>query len=398
MSITATRTDTVDIFPPSSTCLLIGASLSGKSTLVKYLITEHCYFFTQPIRQFLIVYCNLQSRFIFDRESIENINIVQIYLSEFDTSILIEGTFLIFEDASDSHPFIKSSISTYTHHGQLTATFVLCQNISGSLSDLVGLVHKVIFFTKAKTVAKDFKHIVQRFVSDVQLKTYLNSVFQFVSSTASSLLLELYSRTYIRFSPVAFSHLELLKSGGCKIYLGPSDMSTEEFGKDIATLHPFDATDNADEGRNEFIPKNTLIVLPLEFVASFKHSSLNESPCEKNEAWIDVVNDIEDDIDSFIHIKRRKCAKLLLSRILHSDQFCITSPDKFLYLKRKPTYKVAILEFVSFVTRTKGPNEILQPHQIIFIDIKKVLLQKGAPSFLFKNVLLDSKQINRAHM
>lgn len=415
----------VTVFPPHTTCALLGTSLSGKSTYLKFILKNIDSLFELgcDISAVYIVYCDIKSTFHFSVKDtltdycdifpciyVNNKPLYQTYLSDFEPENLSTNSILIFEDVSDFHSLIKSSIHFYTHHLKLAATFIVCQTLSGRLSELSLLVQKVIFFTRSKSVAKEFKLVLNKFFPSDTYKQYLQTVYQFVEQSNDKLLLSLFNQYSKQLTYLALSHLELLEIGGAKAYTGPfSNIDfdyTDSMDIDKTFLDNYsemaagnDDAEHAHEahfgGNNAGveIPKNTLILMPVKYL-NFKKQEQVENDGTRNclnskqkEEWNSLISALSINIEEIFKIKERTAARFLMKEILSNPNFCITS-NKMISLNKKPNEPVSILDFIKFCIRSKAPHEQLNSSHYIYRDMKRALTSNGTPENVFKNALL----------
>lgn len=413
----------VTVFPNHTTCALLGTSLAGKSTYLKFILQHiDLLFECVDVSAVYIVYCDVKSNFYYPLENFEentdcdnfscitvnNKIVYQTYLSDFDPDTLTTKSILIFEDVSDFHSIIKSCIHFYTHHFKLAATFIVCQTLAGRLAELSLLVQKIIFFTRSKSVAKEFKIIINKFFSSDLYRQYLIKIYQFVESTNDKLLLSLFSQYTKTSLYLAISHLELINLGGAKAYLGPNQEDTdfeylnkmsleegflEKYSDETAVNGPFPDLVPGQKWNNSTsveVPTNTLVLMPIKYLNFAKEDQQKNKHClnSKDEVeWNNVLASLTSNIQAIFDYKDRAMAEFLMREICLNPEFCITS-NKMIHLNEKPSEQVSMIDFIKFCRRTKAPYEQLHSNQMIFKDMKRALVRNGTPENAFKNALL----------
>ena len=231
--------ESVSIFPPCSTNVLIGTSNCGKSSLLKTILKNYKNYFggSRPSCA-VIVYCNNKTprwggsgvgitsagdKFLHPddpddtddprREDEGGLLLEEYDIEDFDLDFVRPHSVLIFEDVSVVHSVIKQSINVGAHHIPLQSVFLVTQNLTGGSDkhfELSQICHRILFCLKTTSASNSCKQTISRFFSDPDTKKYLGAIQRFCERTHAWLLLEMNSIASHVNPFRAFSHINHL--------------------------------------------------------------------------------------------------------------------------------------------------------------------------------------------
>ena len=375
------------IFPKNNSVLLCAPSRSGKTSFIhKLLINKNLYFGDNHFDSVIIVSCNPKVDIVLPE--LESCSVKGIYLEEFDSNLVEEGTCIIFDDVSTYSSKIGEALNVLLHHLNLPFIAVLVHSVLGTdLFKFASICHKIIFFLGSTSSARLAAYIISRFFRDKETKLYLEQVLAFCQTQNNNLLICLNKGANERLQYLALSHLDSLsKFGYCLAYQGSShQIPNERMEVDDRVAKNFDLTN---------LPPNTCVLVPVTSVLKAKQnlsdssssSSSSQHLCTK--IWNQGVADVERAIETYFKVTHWSRCKNILREILKNSSFCLDPDSLILYLKKFPKQKANLIDFLAFSIRPCAPGENCKPDHTIFKRFAATLLSQGSPKNLFKNKFL----------
>lgn len=369
------------LFPKYSTNLIIGPSNSGKSYLIKYILSNSQHYFEKVPNNIYIVHCNNQTppyaiEFEFSK-------LYQFNIEEFDLNLVEPESILVFEDVNVLHECIKIACNVSTHHLPLLSLFIVSQNIIGNRHfELVKLCHRAIFCLKSKAASNSADYIKRTFFKDFETRDYLNKVLAFGEKSQTYLLLEINSIAARPGVFLAFSHFDQVNFA-----LGYSI-------NNLTNLKKFDLKKNKRMEVEQFVenisspPPNTFVILPLNFVQEqvVKKNETNKgTECAAQKDWNHVMDNINFTIEQDMTLNRWRTAKSLARYVLESNQFCITIDGRFMTLKSRPLDKAVFFDFLNDATRRTSTWEKPKKEWKLYRQFVKALREEGTSLTPIKN-------------
>lgn len=403
-------------FPKYSVNIVTGPTSVGKTYFVTQIVNNYKEYFDHRLDRVFVILCNSRVKSISFDENLD-VPVEQVVLSDFLSDHLRDNDLVIIDDLQFITPEVKLAISVCAHHQSLASLFVVTHTLLGTKNfELLSLCHRVFLFLGSTANHRLTTYILDRFFGDPITKTYLKTVLNFCANENEVLGLELSPIGHTPQIISAFSHLKYLTSGkqeakeGRYCFLYPSPHFGERFRSRFSdpSQSPVILKSNkaesmsvafvhSDSTRN--LPPNTLIALPAQFLADQIKTDGGGQPsgaCADRAEWETMLEDVEDNIESFFPLKRWKVSKNLAKEILGNRNFCITKDGKSFHLVDKPNTKVNLLSFLGLVTRRAGPNEKMKkPEWAIYNPHIRELLEGGTPRELFINTLLLRKSTDK---
>lgn len=368
------------LFPKYSTNLVIGPSNSGKSFLIKYLLSNPTNYFEKTPENIYIIHCNSQTPEY--NLSVDFSRVHQFNIEDFDLNLVEPESILVFEDVNILYESIRVACNVATHHLPLLSLFIVSQNVIGNKHfELVKLCHRAIFCLKSRAASNSADYIKRTFFKDFETKDYLSKVLQFAERSQTYLLLEINSIAarpgqfiaYSNFDQVNFAlAFSLNPITNLPIYIiKKKDLMDVESLVGEITSPP---------------PPNTFVILPFNSVFEQVKKKSNEvGPCASEKNWSQVLATVYSIIEQDLPLKRWRNAKSLARYVLESNSFCVTIDGRFISLKNRPLERVVFFDFLNDATRRATTWEKPKKEWKLFKMFVKALVDSGNSTTPIKN-------------
>jgi hypothetical protein len=134
--------------------------------------------------------------------------------------------------------------------------------------------------------------------------------------------------------------------------------------------------------------------------ASSKEGGRKKKACPRRE-WEEMVEFLENEIESSFPFKRWMHAKNLLRELLRCSDLCISADYRLCFIKTKsavssqqqqlppPKHKhFSIVDFLNLATRHSAPGEMASQKILDFVPLVKILLAHAIPHTYIQNKML----------
>ena len=400
-------------FYPHSVSVISASTNSGKTTLLLNIIKNRNLCFVRPFNKVVVVLCNQKvDGTPYLELADDSLSVEVCYLEEFiPDEHLSPNVLLIFEDVDTLSKEILACINVNAHHSDLASLFIVCQSIFAEedFKLLLSLAHRIFIYFSGTGGTKLANYIRQYFFVNSELKQYFKSIISFAEINNNLVLFELNEiarKDKPHYLAIAgFEHFfnqeetdqneeeeeeqtENMSSSPMKPVVFPHFHKKNMYKR-------FDNNEAQVEGIDpSTLPRGSYLLVKAENVTqkNNKYKTLNsdETDCEKD--WKMVNDIIIDDIESGLKFNKQQTAKNLAKSMLNSKHFCISKDGKSVMVKDQPKTTSSLLDFLNTASRASGPNEIADPHFVLFT---KLLLQSKTPKFYFKNKSLFNNPTSR---
>ena len=394
-------------FPRASVNLITCASNSGKTHLLQKIFHSPGAFIEDyaSIRRIIYINCNKRDiGFIhpwqqdpLDKGAFELVTLGIEQLSEFE-EVVEHGDAVILDDLLTLSEAVHHLINYGSHHYNLTVFIVTQSCLASPLYSLVSSVHNIVLFFKNSSTSRLAHHLLHQFFHCSVTKKYLQRIFAQAERDKCILVLKI---NCVATSPrhkaiLAYSHIERLFEGTslphCQVYpeLGYRDAIMEETSLQKIKVP---AKLAASLGSDTFLlvpAKNVLIEAPEE---EEKDAKKEANACPQRE-WEEMVEFLENEIESSFPFKRWMHAKNLLKELLRCPELCISADYRLCFMKTKsalslPKHKhFSIVDFLNLATRHSAPSEMASQKILDFVPLVRMLLAHAIPHTYIQNKML----------
>jgi len=395
-------------FPRASVNLITCASNSGKTHLLQKIFHSPGAFIEDyaSIRRIIYINCNKRDiGFIhpwqqdpLDKGAFELVALGIEQLSEFE-EVVEHGDAVILDDLLTLSEAVHHLVNYGSHHYNLTVFIVTQSCLASPLYSLVSSVHNIVLFFKNSSTSRLAHHLLHQFFHCSETKKYLQRIFAQAERDKCILVLKI---NCVATSPrhkaiLAYSHIERLFEGTslphCQVYpeLGYRDAIMEETSLQKIKVP---AKLAASLGSDTFLlvpAKNVLIEAPEEEGEDAKKEA---AACPQRE-WEEMVEFLENEIESSFPFKRWMHAKNLLKELLRCSDLCISADYRLCFIKTKsamsspPKHKhFSIVDFLNLATRHSAPGEMASQKILDFVPLVRMLLAHAIPHTYIQNKML----------
>jgi predicted ATPase len=395
-------------FPRASVNLITCASNSGKTHLLQKIFHSPGAFIEDHASIRRIIYINCNKRDIgfihpwqqdpLDKGAFELVALGIEQLSEFE-EVVEHGDAVILDDLLTLSEAVHHLINYGSHHYNLTVFIVTQSCLASPLYSLVSSVHNIVLFFKNSSTSRLAHHLLHQFFHCSETKKYLQRIFAQAERDKCILVLKI---NCVATSPrhkaiLAYSHIERLFEGTslphCQVYpeLGYRDAIMEETSLQKIKVP---AKLAASLGSDTFLlvpAKNVLIEAPEE---EEKDAKKEAAACPQRE-WEEMVEFLENEIESSFPFKRWMHAKNLLKELLRCSDLCISADYRLCFIKTKsamsspPKHKhFSIVDFLNLATRHSAPGEMASQKILDFVPLVRMLLAHAIPHTYIQNKML----------
>jgi len=416
-------------FPRASVNLITCASNSGKTFLLQKIFQHPGAFIEDHASIRRIIYINCNKRDIgfihpwqddpLKEGAFELVALGIEQLSDFE-EVVERGDAVILDDLLTFSEAVHHLVNYGSHHYNLTVFIVTQSCLASPLYSLVSSVHNLVLFFKNSSTSRLAHHVLHQFFHCSETKKYLQRIFAQAERDKCILVLKI---NCVATSPrhkliLAYSHIERLFEDTsllphCQVYpeLGYRDALMEEtslqkikvpaklaasLGSDAFLLVPAknvfvddDDDDDEDDGDGGG-----------EGGAGRKEGGGKKKACPRRE-WEEMVEFLENEIESSFPFKRWMHAKNLLRELLRCSDLCISADYRLCFIKTKsavssqqqqlppPKHKqVSIVDFLNLATRHSAPGEMASQKILDFVPLVKILLAHAIPHTYIQNKML----------
>jgi hypothetical protein len=142
---------------------------------------------------------------------------------------------------------------------------------------------------------------------------------------------------------------------------------------------------------------DTFILVPAKNVLVEEEEEEEEGEKMKKEAsclqrdWEEMVEFLENEIESSFPFKRWIHAKNLLRELLRCSDLCISADYRLCFIKNQSASKqkhFSIVDFLNLATRHSAPGEMLSQKMLDFVPLVRILLAHAIPHTYIPNKIL----------
>ena len=416
-------------FPPASTTLIVGPSMTGKSYFLKQVLEHQHLFFDSPVERVVVVNCRDNIRF-YDLEqkgakrTRQVPKVEQFAWEVFQLTDLREGDVVIIDDLQVVTDLLRELITTSVHHSNLAHLFVVTHSVLRTPKyEILSYAHRVLVFMSGASGTNLVSYIVRNLFRDEELKEYLTKILGSAQKQKTTLSLQINNLPgSLEPYHIALSHLEELFNKNFAFAVVYSHPANIESYRDQAVqfrARKFEPAALAEAKKtmpkaSALFPGSFLVVDPdsVEDIRNMAAEPLDDElfgsaegdyhlrdgvdsdGCLRKgkELWNQTVLNLESDIENFVPSKKWLKAKNLLSEILRNPDICILDDQRRMRLKADKDAVVSLLDFVLAVSRREGPSEkksrgSSREYKLYRLFVAS-LLERQAPQMLFVNKLL----------
>jgi predicted ATPase len=392
-------------FPRASVNLITCASNSGKTHLLQKIFHSPGAFIEDHASIRRIIYINCNKRDIgfihpwqqdpLDEGAFELITLGIEQLSEFE-DVVERGDAVILDDLLTLSEAIYHLINYAAHHYNLTVFIVTQSCLASPLYSLVSSAHNIVLFFKNSSTSRLAHHLLHQYFYCSATKKYLRDIFAQAERDKCILVLKI---NCVATSPhhkaiLAYSHIEGLFEDTlphCRVYpeLGYREAVMEE-----ASLRKIKVPAKLAASLSG---SDTFILVPAKNVLVEEEEEEEEGEKMKKEAsclqrdWEEMVEFLENEIESSFPFKRWIHAKNLLRELLRCSDLCISADYRLCLIKNQSASKqkhFSIVDFLNLATRHSAPGEMLSQKMLDFVPLVRILLAHAIPHTYIPNKIL----------
>jgi len=280
-------------------------------------------------------------------------------------------------------------INYAAHHYNLTLFIVTQSCLASPLYSLLSSVHNIVLFFKNSSTSRLAHHLLHQFFHCSETKKYLQRIFGKAERDKCILVLKI---NCIATSPrhkaiLAYSHIERLFEDTlphCQVYLelGYREAIMEETSLRKITVPAKLAASLGSE---------TFLLVPASNVIVKKEEDAEKGVTCPQREWEEMVEFLENEIESSFPFKRWIHAKNLLKELLRCKDLCISADYRLCFIKKPSASRqkhFSIVDFLNLATRHSAPGEMLSQKMLDFVPLVRILLAHAIPHTYIQNKIL----------
>jgi hypothetical protein len=135
----------------------------------------------------------------------------------------------------------------------------------------------------------------------------------------------------------------------------------------------------------------TFLLVPASNVIVEKEEEAEKEVTCVQRDWEEMVEYLENEIESSFPFKRWIHAKNLLKELLRCKDLCIIADYKLCFIKKPSASRqkhFSIIDFLNLATRHLAPGEMLSQKMLNFVPLVRILLAHAIPHTYIQNKIL----------
>jgi hypothetical protein len=301
---------------------------------------------------------------------------------ERDDAVILDNLLMLSEA-------VHHLINYAAHHYNLTLFIVTQSCLASPLYSLLSSVHNIVLFFKNSSTSRLAHHLLHQFFHCSETKKYLQRIFGKAKRDKCILVLKINCiATSLRHKAIlAYSHIERLFEDTlphCQVYLelGYREAIMEETSLRKITVPAKLAASLGSE---------TFLLVPASNVIVKKEEDAEKGVTCPQREWEEMVEFLENKIESSFPFKRWIHAKNLLKELLRCKDLCISADYRLCFIKKPSASRqkhFSIVDFLNLATRHSAPGEMLSQKMLDFVPLVRILLAHAIPHTYIQNKIL----------